>query len=105
MELTPMNEITSGVENTEDSNPAAGPVGSDEQLINQLIDRAKSGGLQPTGEGGVLQQLTKRLLESALEGEITDHPGYDKHDPGTPATAPVQDRADRCRPGRGHRPA
>jgi putative transposase len=34
-----------------------------------------------TGEGGVLQQLTKRLLESALDGEITDHLGYDKHDP------------------------
>jgi putative transposase len=29
----------------------------------------------------VLQQLTKRLLESALEGEITDHLGYDKYDP------------------------
>jgi transposase-like protein len=29
----------------------------------------------------VLQQLTKRFLESALEGEITDHLGYDKHDP------------------------
>jgi putative transposase len=29
----------------------------------------------------VLAQLTKRLLESALEGEITDHLGYDKHDP------------------------
>jgi transposase-like protein len=27
-----------------------------------------------------LAQLTKRLLESALEGEITDHLGYDKHD-------------------------
>jgi transposase-like protein len=37
--------------------------------------------LQLTGEGGLLQQLTKRLLESALEGEITDHLGYDKHDP------------------------
>ncbi len=31
-------------------------------------------------EGGLLQQLTKRVLESALEGEITDHVGYDKHD-------------------------
>jgi transposase-like protein len=29
----------------------------------------------------LLQQLTKRVLESALEGEITDHLGYDKHDP------------------------
>ncbi|WP_267965271.1 transposase [Streptomyces sp. NRRL F-5123] len=45
-----------------------------------LVDRARSEGLQLTGEGGLLQQLTKRVLESALEGEITDHLGYDKHD-------------------------
>ena len=43
--------------------------------------RAPAGGLRLTGEGGLLQQLTKRLPESALEGEITDHLGYDKHDP------------------------
>jgi transposase-like protein len=36
--------------------------------------------LQLTGEGGLLGQLTKRLFESALEGEMTDHLGYDKHD-------------------------
>ncbi|MFB7294218.1 IS256 family transposase [Actinacidiphila glaucinigra] len=53
----------------------------DEQLIGQLVDRARASGLQLTGEGGLLQQLTKRVLESALEGEITDHLGYDKHDP------------------------
>jgi putative transposase len=53
----------------------------DEQLIDELVGRAQAEGLQLTGEGGLLQQLTKRLLESALEGEITDHLGYDKHDP------------------------
>jgi putative transposase len=61
----------------------AEPVGaatSDEQLIAMLVDRARSEGLQLTGEGGLLQQLTKRVLESALEGEITDHLGYDKHE-------------------------
>ena len=76
-----MTEMMSDVTDTEDSNPATGLDGLDEQLISQLIDRAKTGGLQLTGEGGVLQQLTKRLLESALDGEITDHLGYDKHDP------------------------
>lgn len=63
---------------------AAEPVGaatSDEQLIAMLVDRARSEGMQLTGAGGLLQQLTKRVLESALEGEITDHLGYDKHDP------------------------
>ncbi|WNI19483.1 IS256 family transposase [Actinacidiphila sp. ITFR-21] len=45
-----------------------------------LVDRARNEGLQLTGEGGLLQQLTKRVLESALEGEITGHLGYGKHD-------------------------
>ena len=52
---------------------------SDEQLVAMLVERARSEGLQLTGQGGLLQQLTKRVLESALEGEITDHVGYDKH--------------------------
>ncbi|CAL9623944.1 hypothetical protein SUDANB43_05879 [Streptomyces sp. enrichment culture] len=52
----------------------------DDQLIDELVGRAQAEGLQLTGEGGLLQQLTKRLLESALEGEISDHLGYDKHD-------------------------
>src|SRR5437016_10356056 len=52
----------------------------DNQLIDELVGRAQAEGLQLTGEGGLLQQLTKRVLESALEGEITDHLGYDKHD-------------------------
>ncbi|MFE2991490.1 transposase [Streptomyces sp. NPDC059262] len=53
----------------------------DDQLIEELVGRAQAEGLQLTGEGGLLQQLTKRLLESALEGEVTDHLGYDRHDP------------------------
>ncbi|MDW4918943.1 IS256 family transposase [Streptomyces californicus] len=53
----------------------------DDRLIDELVSRAQAEGLQLTGEGGLLQLLTKRLLESALEGEITDHLGYDKHDP------------------------
>jgi putative transposase len=80
MEVTPMTEMMSRVENAEDAKRVAGLDGLDEQLVAQLIDRVKTGGLQLTGEGGVLQQLTRRLLESALEGEITDHLGYDRHD-------------------------
>lgn len=58
---------------------SVGPV--DQGLVDELVGRAQAEGLQLTGEGGLLQQLTKRLLESALGGEITDHLGYDKHDP------------------------
>jgi putative transposase len=49
-------------------------------LIEQLVAQARDKGLDLVGEGGLLQQLTKRVLESALEGEITDHLGYDKHE-------------------------
>ena len=67
----------------ETAEPSEGvlPKSVDDRLIDELVGRAQAEGLQLTGEGGLLQQLTKRLLESALEGEITDHLGYDKHDP------------------------
>jgi transposase-like protein len=32
-------------------------------------------------ENGLLQQLTKALVERALNGELTHHLGYEKHDP------------------------
>jgi putative transposase len=51
-----------------------------EDLIGQLVAQAQEKGLDLVGEGGLLQQLTKRVLESALEGEISDHLGYDKHE-------------------------
>ncbi|WP_374208016.1 transposase [Streptomyces sp. MUM 203J] len=53
----------------------------DDRPADDLVSRAQAEGLQLTGESGLLQQLTKRLLQSALEGEITDHLGHDRHDP------------------------
>lgn len=57
----------------------AAPV--DGPLVEELVARARAQGLELTGPNGLLGQLTKQVLESALEGEITDHLGYDKHDP------------------------
>nr|WP_228566281.1 IS256 family transposase [Nocardia sp. SYP-A9097] len=59
----------------------------DVELVEQLVAQARASGLQLTGEGGLLGQLTKMVVESALNGEITDHLGYDQGDPagrGTP---------------------
>jgi putative transposase len=33
------------------------------------------------GENGLLKQLTKAVLERALNAELTEHVGYEKHDP------------------------
>ena len=70
-------ETVEPVESAPSGQPAPG---SDAQLVAMLVERARSEGLQLTGQGGLLQQLTKRVLESALEGEITDHLGYERHD-------------------------
>ncbi|MFE3003132.1 IS256 family transposase, partial [Nocardia sp. NPDC059246] len=53
----------------------------DTELVDQLVAQARASGLQLTGEGGLLGQLTKMVVESALDGEITDHLGYDHGDP------------------------
>jgi transposase-like protein len=53
----------------------------DAELVGQLVDQARASGMQLTGEGGLLAQLTKLVVESALDGEITDHLGYDQGDP------------------------
>lgn len=75
-----MTDVTVSAAAVEEVKSAGAPDALDDQLISQLGDRAKADGIQPTGEGGLLQQLTKRILESALEGEITDHLGHEKHE-------------------------
>jgi putative transposase len=55
-----------------------------EQLVRELTERARTGGLKLTGEGGLLGKLTKMVIEGALEGELDDHLGYAKHDPEGP---------------------
>src|SRR6202142_321428 len=52
----------------------------DLKLIDQLLVNYK----KPEdiiGENGLLKQLTKALLERALQAELTEHVGYEKHDP------------------------
>jgi putative transposase len=60
--------------------PADRPGGVDQELIGRLVAQAREQGMELTGEGGLLAELTRRVLESALEGELTDHLGYDRHD-------------------------
>ncbi|WP_229397531.1 IS256 family transposase [Micromonospora okii] len=46
----------------------------------ELVRAAKEQGLSLTGPDGLLKQLTKTVLETALNEEITEHLGYEKHD-------------------------
>lgn len=51
------------------------------QLAEQLLAQAKEHGVELVGPHGLLNQLTKNVLETALDAEMTEHLGYDKHDP------------------------
>ena len=61
-----------------------------DELIDELLAGAQTE-QEIAGPGGLLGQLTKRLVERAMEVELTDHLGYEPHQeppggPGTPAT-------------------
>src|ERR1700738_966122 len=67
---------------TEDRDQAGAELSAaDEQVLRELTERARTGGLKLTGDGGLLGRLTKMVIEGALEGELDDHLGYGKHDP------------------------
>jgi len=54
-------------------------------IDNELIDDLLKDYKKPEdliGENGLLKQLTKQLLERAMAAELTEHVGYEKHDPG-----------------------
>ena len=55
----------------------------DDRLLDALAERSRdeAGGLQLTGEGSMLGELVKAVLERALEAELTAHLGYGKRDP------------------------
>ena len=53
-------------------------------ISNELIDQPLAGSSSQEdilGEGGLLNELTKKVAERALEAEMEAHLGYVKHDP------------------------
>ncbi len=53
-----------------------------------MVAQAQEQGLALTGPDGLLKQLTKTVLETALNAEMTEHLGHDKHqdEPGREGT-------------------
>ena len=50
-----------------------------DKLVDELTKNATAEELLK--DGNVLKDLKKRLVETALEAEMTDHLGYEKHSP------------------------
>ena len=50
-----------------------------EPSAEQLVRRAREQGLSLTGPDGLLKQLTKVVLETALDQELTEHLGHERN--------------------------
>ena len=79
-----------------------------ERIPDEVIDELLAGARteeEIVGPGGLLAQLTKRLVERAMEVELTDHLGYEPHQepPGgagnTRNGSTPEDAGDRARAG------
>ncbi len=76
--------MTKGIEAARVMEPAPGRALASkiasEELAAELMARAEADGVSLVGPGGLLTGLTRRVLEVALEGEMTEHVGYEAHD-------------------------
>ena len=63
-----------------ESSPDGTPLVS-EEVLDELMARVDAEGAELLGPDGLLSQVTKAVLERALDEELTDHLGYEKGDP------------------------
>ena len=61
---------------------------AEQKLAEELVARAREQGVSLTGPEGLLKQLTRTVLETALGQEMTEHLGHDKH--GQPVAGNVR---------------
>src|SRR5215216_815698 len=63
--------------------PSIVPLVGDEPAMRdwaaELVDRARSEGVELTGDDGLLTALVRQVLQTGLEVEMTDHLGYEAH--------------------------
>ncbi len=76
-------DVTDVIDATTEGVAAGGPPGGlpVQQLAAELFARAKAEGVSLGGPGGLLSGLTKTVLEASLEAELSEHLGYEPHDP------------------------
>ena len=59
---------------------AARAEGLQREVAEQLLERARTEGVSLVGPGGLLSGVTKTVLETALDAEMSEHLGYEPHE-------------------------
>jgi transposase-like protein len=91
----------------------AGDTPAMREWAEQLVARARAEGVELTGDDGLLTAMVRQVLQTGLEVELTDHLGYEPHDPagrgsgnsrnGTSRKTVITDVGDVELAGPGHR--
>ena len=91
--MSPMTETLEGMSSMpKEGKYTAKPGEVERAAVRQLVKAARARGEDLTGPDGLLKMLTKTVLETALEEEMTENVGHETH--GTPAPG-----ASNVRPG------
>jgi hypothetical protein len=81
---SPMTETLKGMSlMPKEATKTAKPGAAERAAVRELVKGARARGEDLTGPDGLLKSITKQVLESALEEEMTEHLGHEKH--ATPA--------------------
>ena len=56
--------------------------GSMQEWAEQLVARAREDGVALTGDGGLLTEMMRQVLQTGLEVEMAEHLGYEPHERG-----------------------
>jgi transposase-like protein len=80
-----MTATLDGVTKTTKPEPTA-----EERAAEEMVRLAREQGLSLTGPDGLLKQLTKTVLETALNQELTEHLGHEKHGQPAPESGNVR---------------
>src|SRR5665213_2073769 len=62
-----------------------GQPGSVREWAEQLVATAREDGVALTGEGGLLTEMMRHVLQTGLEVEMAEHLGYEPHERGLDA--------------------
>jgi len=79
--------MTSALEHVTKKGPE---LSAEQRAAEELVRRAREQGLSLTGPDGLLKQLTKTVIETALDQELAGHLGHGKHAPAGNETGNVR---------------
>lgn len=79
--ITSTSDSPSAIERS--ARPRSVPLVGDQpamrDLAAELVERARTEGVELTGDNGLLTALVRQVLQTGLEVEMTDHVGYERH--------------------------